>query len=271
MWSVASRDNAAARHCEHMDVLRNAVPIAGARAENPCAACLVRQWAICQPLDDEALHLMKCLKSRDRLITAGSELYAEGEPLDDLFTILEGWLILYKLLEDGRRQITKVGLSGDFIGFRPDLKAPMDHSAQALTDVKLCVFPRETIMSLFREQPELAMRLTWLISSDIMVARERLTSLGRRTARERISYFLLELYYRVRLRHSDPVGTAIPLPLTQEHIGDALGLTSVHVNRTLRALREDNLIQVVNRTLHILDPDKLADAAGFDENQRVDI
>ncbi len=247
-------------------MLRRATPVSGIRVANPCAACPVREWAICQALPDDELDVVEEFRSGERAFPAGVDLFLQGEPWNELYTVLNGWMFMYKLLEDGRRQITKIVLPGDFVGFQPDLDAPMDHSIQTLTDARVCIFPRNRVLALFKAHPDMAIRLSTMISRDVAMAHERLTSVGRRSALERVSYFLLELFYRVRLRHPEPVGSTISLPLTQEHIGDALGLTSVHVNRTLRELRQQDLIKIAKRTLHVLDPDRLADIAGFEED-----
>ena len=235
--------------------------------DSDCLDCPVSEWAICAPLRETDLSTMDRYKYGERSIAAGSDFLYQGEPVTEVFTLLEGWAFLYRLLEDGRRQITRVLLPGDFIGFQADLEAPADNAAQALTACRTCVFPRQRVMTMIRENPELAIRLTWAMARDEARMEEWLTSIGRRSALERIALFLLELTYRVRLRDPEPLGSEIPLPLTQEHIGDALGLTSVHVNRTLRELREAALVVVSRRTLRILDPDGLARAAGYDSEQ----
>lgn len=233
-------------------------------AVSPCVACPVREWALCQPIPDEELDIVDRFKTGHREIDAGADIYIQGAECKELYTVIEGWGFQYKLLEDGRRQITRIVLPGDFIGYQPDLYATADHSTQALTKMNVCVFPRDNILDLFREHPQLALRMTWLLARDESRSQEWLTNIGRRSARERVAYLLLELYYRVRLRDPEPIGSAIPLPLTQEHIGDTLGLTSVHVNRTLRDLREKELLTLSNRTLRIVDPDGLAEIAGFE-------
>ena len=235
--------------------------------DSDCLVCPVSSWAICAPLGEADLSTMDRYKIGERAIAEGSDFLHQGEPVTELHTLLEGWAFLYRLLEDGRRQITRVLLPGDFIGFQADLDAPADRAAQALTACRTCVFPRQRVMAMIRENPELAIRLTWAMARDEARMEEWLTSIGRRSALERIALFLLELYYRVRLRDPEPLGSEIPLPLTQEHIGDALGLTSVHVNRTLRELREAALLVVSRRTLRILDPDGLARAAGYESEQ----
>ena len=231
---------------------------------SPCSACPVREWALCQPLPDADLEVVERFMAGHRTLAAGADFYHQGEPSEELFNVIEGWGFQYQLLEDGRRQIVRILLPGDFVGFQADLFAPLEHSAQALTEMRLCIFPRHNIIELFRSEPQLALRLTWMLARDDSRAQEWLINIGRRSARERVAHFLLELYYRVRMRAEEPLGASIPLPLTQEHIGDALGLTSVHVNRTLRDLRESGLLVVSNRLLNITDPDGLALVAGFD-------
>jgi CRP-like cAMP-binding protein len=208
------------------------------------------------------------------VIDAGTDIYYQGEPCDELYTLLDGWVYLYQILEDGRRQILDFALPGAFLGFQGSLGAPMTHSAQCLTDIAVCVFPLNNLLDLFRRHPELALLMALITARVWTLANEHLTNVGRRTARERVAHLLLELFFRVRLCDPSPHGDTIELPLTQEHIGDALGLTSVHVNRTLRRLREDGLLAVSGRTLRVLDPDQLAEVAGFDSEavlQRVPV
>ncbi len=245
-------------HC-HCPLTRN-------HEANPCLQCPARHWTICHALPPDELALLESFKSGDRVCGPHIDIYQQGEELDELYTVVEGWLYLAKLLEDGRRQITQIALPGDFIGYQANLARPMDHSARTLTDVRLCVFPRDKFLDFIRAHPELAIRLTWMIANYGELGRDRLLSVGRQTAFERVAHFLLELFYRVRLRDPEPLGSSIKMPLTQEHIGDALGLTSVHVNRMLRELREKNLVNVADQTLTIINPDGLAEIAGFDED-----
>ncbi len=229
-----------------------------------CRTCGVRDEALCAPLSDGEIHIIERFKAGNRVLEAGTDLYYQGEPCGELYTLLDGWVSLYQILEDGRRQILDFALPGAFLGFQPDLGAPMMHSAECLTDVGVCVFPRKNLFDLFRQHPELALRMAWITARDRTLANEHLTNVGRRVARERVAHLLLELFYRVRLAHPSPHGEGVELPLTQEHLGDALGLTSVHVNRTLRRLREAGLVTVGGHTMQVLDPDALAEIAGFD-------
>ena len=176
----------------------------------------------------------------------------------------DGWLFLYKLLENGRRQISKIALPGDFVGFMPEFDAEMDHCAEALTPVRLCVIRREDLVRMMSDSPEFAVRMIWGIGRDVQLARERLTSVGQRTARERICHLVCELCDRLIDRRLVAAKDVFPFPLTQEHVGDALGLTAVHVNRTLRGLREDGVLSIHARQLQIHDWPTLRRIAGAD-------
>ena len=224
----------------------------------------MRNEALCAPLSDGEIAVVENFKSGNRTIPAGADLYSQDEVCSDLYTLLDGWIYLYQILEDGRRQILDFALPGAFLGFQPNLDAPASHSAYCLTDIAVCVFPRENLFDLFRAHPELALRMAWITARDGALAREHLTNVGWRSARERVAHLLLELFYRVRRKAGDQQVNSIDLPLTQEHIADALGLTTVHVNRTLRGLRQADLLEIRGRTLTVRDPAMLAEIAGFD-------
>ena len=228
-----------------------------------CNVCTVRGLAICSPLNDEDIKVIDRYRAGIRVFPAGTNLYHQGATHDELYTLLDGWVFLYQVLEDGRRQILDFGLPGAFLGIQAELDAPMAHSAQCLNDIAACVFPRRNLIEFMRAQPEIAIRLTWITAQSATLAQEHLTNIGRRNARERLAHLLLELFYRVRETRRNGTSDSAELPLTQEHLGDALGLTPVHVNRTLRQLREAGLVHLGGRVLRILDADALARIAGF--------
>lgn len=210
------------------------------------------------------LHLIAGYKAGDREFQAGKEIFSLGAPCDAVYNLVSGWVFRYNLLDDGRRQILDFALPGAVLGFHPAHGAMATFGAQALTDAVVCVIPREALDRLSRKHPEIGMRLAWLISRDRSLAFDHLTSLGRRSARERVAHLLLELFIRYRAQWPGSRIEEMHLPLTQEHIGDATGLTFVHVNRVLRDLRQDGIVEFHYRRLRILDPDKLIDVAGID-------
>ncbi len=225
-----------------------------------CAACPVRAEGLCRHLsvDDRSL-----LHIAPRHVGPGSDLFYQGEPSDEVFRIREGWAFLYELLEDGRRQIVQFVLPGDLVGFHPEVTAP-SFGAQAVNSMELCVIPRLRLVEVAHRRPNIAYQLACMFSHDEARAYDRLTSVGRKTAIERIASLLLELFYRLRRRAPEAPGEMLKLPLTQTHIADALGLTPVHTNRTLALLRQKGVIDYGNGLFHILAPAKLFAIAGID-------
>jgi CRP/FNR family transcriptional regulator len=197
----------------------------------------------------------------DRRIGAGRELFGIGSPLDSIFNLIDGWVALYTLLEDGRRQIVQFALPGAVLGVLPDDGACTTFGAHALTDTMV---PHGTLSSAIRDDPGVSMRLARSLARDCSLAYDHMTSIGRRSARERVAYLLLELFIRYRAQWPGNRVEEMSLPLTQEQIGDATGLTFVHVNRVLGVLRREGILEFHYRRLRILDPDKLIEVAGID-------
>jgi len=226
-----------------------------------CRSCLLRGCGLCRTLSDAELSSMGV---SGRAVSAGQDLFSQGEPRGEVFNILAGWVILYELLDDGRRQILQFGLPGDIVGFGIDGRASF-FGAEALNRVEVCAIPRGRLLDLARQRPGLAFDLVRRFVSEESQAYERLTALGRKTALERVAALLLELFYRIRRRAPQTAGEILRIPLTQMHIADALGLTPVHTNRTLGSLRQQGVIAYGNGLFHILSPDRLFEIARIDE------
>ena len=200
-------------------------------------------------------------KSGNRQFKAGEDLFRLGERRDELYHLVDGWVFLYDLLQDGRRQILHFALPGALLGLYSDSVAP--YGAQALTDAAVGVIPHTNLGPLVEEHPGVGLRLAWMVWRERNLAYEHLSSIGRRSARERVARSLLELFVRYRMQWPSYRADEMHLPLTQEHIADATGLTGVHVNRILRELRKDGIVEFHYRRLRILNPDKLFDVAGI--------
>lgn len=140
----------------------------------------------------------------------------------------------------------------------------MSYGTQALTDAVVCVIPQKALAPLSRRHPEVALRLASMISQDRNLSFSHLASVGQQSARERVAHLILELFVRFRSRWPGHRVEKMRLPLTQEHIGDATGLTGVHVNRVLHNLRQDGVLTFSYRRLSIIDPDRLVDEAAID-------
>ena len=229
-----------------------------------CTTCRARIDGLCAGFAPDVVQTIAAYKSGDRQVRAGEDIFALGEPCDAIYNLVDGWVFLYTLLEDGRQQILHFGLPGAVLGFHPARGALTTYGVQALTDAVFCVIPRENLAPLIVEHPDVGMQLAWLMSRDRSLSFGHLTSIGRHCARERVAHLLLELFIRCRAQWPGHRIEQMHLPLTQEHIGDATGLTGVHVNRVLRDLKEDGIVEFHYRQLKILNPDKLVDVAGID-------
>ena len=193
---------------------------------------------------------------------AGSVLITEGVTDERLYTLLSGWAFRFKSLPDGRRQILNIILPGDTIGVQAELLAASPHGVEALSDVDLCAFRRDTLLVLSRENPELSFDLIWLAAHGEKLADDVLLSVGRRNATERVAMLLVHLYRRAvsaGLMEKD----SVPFPLTQIHLADALGLSQVHTNRVLQKLRKDGLIRLSEGRLGIGDLRALRRVAAY--------
>lgn len=228
-----------------------------------CAGCPLRATACFAPASAEEIALIDQLKQSEQRFDAGEVLIAEGHHDSPLYTLLEGWAFRYKTLPDGRRQILNFMLPGDFIGLQQKLSDAAAHGVEALTAVRVCRFRRDAVWVLHREQPSLGYDLTWLSAHEQALLDDNLLSVGRRTALERTAALLLTLQHRAAPFEPTEDGARPPsgmrLPLTQQHLADALGLSLVHLQRTLRALTASGLVDWrSDRRLHLRDPAALA-------------
>jgi CRP-like cAMP-binding protein len=211
-------------------------------------------------LDPELLDYIQRRRVEDVAFAAGARIMTEGDRDPPLYTVTSGWAMRFKMLQDGRRQILSFILPGDVIGFQAQFFETAVTSIEAITDVALCVVPYQDIAGLYQEQPEIAFRFAALTADQKRVMEEQLLSLGQRTAPERVAALVLDLWGRAEARDMTR-GDGMPFPLTQQHIADALGISLVHANRTLKQLQRDGLFRIKGRRLQLLDAAGLEKAA----------
>jgi CRP-like cAMP-binding protein len=217
--------------------------------------------------NDPELDFIQRFKRAEIVVEAGSTIFSENAEHPHLYTILSGWAFRYKTLEDGRRQILNFALPSDLLGLQNAVLKQMRHSVEALTRMTLCVFNRKEVWPMYRDYPELALDVTWLAAREEVMLQDNLVSVGRRTAMERVAYVLLHLYCRAEhlgLTKDDKTY----LPITQTHLADALGLSTVHTNKTIQKLTKLEVIRWRQGTFHMIDKDRLAEIAlyRFDED-----
>jgi CRP-like cAMP-binding protein len=213
------------------------------------------------PQEDKDVLDELCRHKRD--IQARRHIIREGDQPDNVQLILSGWAARYKLTKDGQRQITAFLVPGDFCDLHVTILKHMDHSIVSLTPVTVASIPAKEMEELALERPILTRALWWSTLVDEAVLREWLVSAGRRSAYEAMAHLLCELHARLR-RVGLVAHHQFELPVTQEELADAIGITSVHANRMLQRLRREGLIQWLERKLTILDSEGLCKAGGFD-------
>jgi CRP-like cAMP-binding protein len=215
------------------------------------------------PLSQEEIAILHELQANPRTVQRHRDIITEGRSYGSLFIILEGNAIRYRILHDGRRQIVNIVLPGDIVGALGYLMESSLYSTRALTEVVVATIPFARLNMLNETHPKLVTKIFWWVSCESTIYAEHLVDLGRRSALERVAHFLLELLTRLQL-----VGLAeeqsFKIPLTQELIADALGLSIPHVNRVLRRLREDQLVVVDDQRVTVKDFDALSELADFE-------
>ena len=224
----------------------------------PCRSCPLRPLALFIEPTGEELDLVQSLKRRELRIGAGETLIHEGQTDAPLFTLLDGWAFRFKTLRDGRRQILTFLLPGDFIGVQQRMGDAAAHGVDTLTDAVFCVFQRDALWELHRQQPAMGFNITWLTAHEESMVDDTLLSVGRRSAEERIATLLILLFKRAAALQADGGAGGVPFPLTQQHVADGLGLSLVHTNKTLRKLERRGLHRIADGRLHLRDVKALA-------------
>jgi CRP-like cAMP-binding protein len=238
----------------------------GVQVDSP----LARKLSTFLPLAPDELNFLAEVQSPSITVKRGQQLVREGQTGHKAFVLHDGWACSYKHLPNGSRQIISFPLSGDCVGLRSVLLRTADHSFMALTNSVVSAVEGAHISRCVTEFPRLGTALLWAASRDEAMVVEHLVSIGRRNAIERTAHFFMELAERLHL-----VGLAreaeFKCPLSQTVLGDALGLSPIHVNRVLRQLRELGLLTLHMGTVKIDDLNglrKLADFRGGYLNSR---
>jgi CRP/FNR family transcriptional regulator len=227
-----------------------------------CNACGLRKTGAFMPVNAEELKFIEAFRTGTTAVRAGGTMLYEQKPNGKLFTLYSGWAFRYKTLSDGRRQILNFLLPGDLIGLQQKFADGAMHGIEAVTDTSLCVFPREGLWELFRGFPNLGYDITWLAAREEGMVDDHLLTAGRRNATERVAMLLMHLFRRLERVGMAEDGT-IEFPIKQQHIADALGLSLVHTNKTLRRLRQLGLHEIRDGKLRLLNTRALERIADY--------
>jgi CRP/FNR family transcriptional regulator len=224
---------------------------------DPCRLCAVRALSVCSALHQDEMAGLATIVGQSRF-GHGATIMIEGDPADHLFNIIQGTVKIYRLLPDGRRQITGFLMGGDFLGLALNDANP--YSAEAVGPVTLCRMPRRRFEQLIDQFPHLERRMLVNASNELFAAQEQMLLLGRKSAREKLATFLLAMARRAAARgRPDDV---LHLAMSRTDIGDYLGLTIETVSRTFTQLRGDGIVALHSASqVEIIDREALEAAA----------
>lgn len=235
------------------------------RLDSPHNLLIRKMEAFVRLSNEDTAALDRIWNGTRHSIMAQSDIVREGEPPRVIRVVLNGWACRYSLLEDGRRQITGFFLPGDIFDLNNFVLKKMDHSIRALSMVQCVSLSHLEFEKLTFGRPRIMQALWWETLVSAAIQREWTVNLGQRSALERLAHLLCELHIRLKV-----IGLVLDdtfdFPVTQLELADTLGLTAVHVSRTLKTLRSRNLIRLEDHQLQILDFGELCRIAMFDAN-----
>ena len=229
--------------------------------ENPLAR-VVEKLGDRARIPDKAIAAILQMPYGHKQLHPGSFFVREGATADKCGILMSGLAVCQKTNRDGDRQILSVKIPGDMLGLQSLYLDTLDHNIQALTRCETVIVPSDLLKAILDEFVVVRHAISRIMLTEASMLRELILNIGRRDARARVAHFLCE--FAVRTGGTDKINDrSFELPLTQEELGDALGLTAVHINRTLQLLTRDGLIARDGRNIRFVDWDRLQDIADF--------
>lgn len=225
-------------------------------------SCLAERLAHYVALTAAEQDALALLEEQERGFRRGTTVRAEHDNARELFIVQKGWLHSCAILSNGSRQIMRLHFPGDVVGLSTLAFGKSSDSITAVTDVVLCPFDKDRLAQLFDSHPRLGALIFTLSVAERVSLADRLVSIGRTSARARVASLICEIVARLRVAGGADM-KQFHIPLTQEEIGDATGLTAVHVNRMMRSLVEDRLIARNGNLITLLDEAQLAAEVNF--------
>ena len=224
---------------------------------------LLRQLRRRDDVSEQEADMLRAAIGRTETVGAGERVITAGVPLTQSMLLLDGFVARYKDLAGGQRQITELHVPGDLVDLHGFLLKRIEHHVGTLTVARVAWLPHAALSELTERAPHLGRVLWTMTLVDASIQRERLLTIGRRSALARVAHLLCELHARL-----DAIGAVTDgrfrLPLTQIDLADAIGLTSVHLNRMLRQLRAENILTLRTSQVEILNLPRLREIAEFD-------
>ena len=231
-------------------------------AETPALRLLARKLDLHHRLNDEDKSAIEALPHTVRELEARSYILREGDRPERCAVLLQGYSIRHKLAGDGSRQILSINIPGDPVDFQNVFLTEADHNIQMLTRGLVAFVPMHAIEALVLSHSTVGRSILTMALAEASIFREWAVNIGRRDSRSRIAHLLCEFAYRLSAQGLVSTGT-YELPMTQEQLADATGLTAVHVNRVLQALQREGLIERDRRAVRFPSWERMRDVGDF--------
>lgn len=224
---------------------------------------LISKYRTRDQLSDEEARVLEDAVRTVRDVGPDQDIVSEGSRPTESILLMEGFAARYRDLASGKRQITAIHVAGDFVDLHGFLLRKMDHGVISMTPCKIASVPHERLREITEKHPHLT-RILWLSTLiDAAIHREWLVSMGRRSSVAHLAHLICELFLRLeKVGHAD--NDSFRFPITQTELGDVLGLSTVHVNRSLQELRATGAVTWRGELITINDWDRLREIAEFD-------
>jgi CRP-like cAMP-binding protein len=226
---------------------------------------LIRKLEAVEPLTEDEIERAIALCRSVKIVEKRTDIISAGEQPEHVHIVLDGWAARYSVRANGSRQFTAFLIPGDFCDIQVMSLDQLDHGIMALTDCVVAFVEKQEMEDISRSTPGISRALQRSTLIDEAILRRWIVNVTSGDALSTVAHLLCEMH--VRLRAVDLVdGDAFNLPLTQEELAEATGMTAVHMNRTLTRLRQEGLIELQDRKLLIMDVEALRELCGFDPN-----
>lgn len=224
--------------------------------------CIIKKFSYYTDLTSDEKRLLESLEDSKISYKAGEKIRAKGHGFNDLYIIYDGWTIVSSRTQDNLRSIFDFRIDADFVGTSEMTFNQALYDFHALTDTIVCPFPKSHLDEMFDASPKLRDVFLLILSREHAISCERIMSIGRRTAIEKVAHFLLEVALRFDMIGGKPK-SSFDFPLKQTDVADILGLSHVHVSRAMTNLKDNGYIAYNRRTVTLLEHDRLLTLSGF--------
>ncbi len=224
---------------------------------------LIKRFSHLHQLNNNEIDALNKIHEQTTVLDANEIILHKGDFHKECMIIIRGWAYRSSMLSNGKRQVINYYLPGDIISPFALLQPKTDYSVASLTILETCVFKPDYLLQMFSAEPRLALIYGQMLGREDSLSAEQIVRLGVRSAYERTAHILLDLYYRLKLIGLTDGEETYFFPITQELLADTLGMSFVHMNRTLHKLRDNNLISIDSKQMTLLNIDELIKIAEY--------